>query len=261
MDRDELMRRTGPLYPGLVALRQLTYAPALGQAIPTAEDARRAAPWFPAVGGLVGGLLALLALLVLETGLVPAIAGALAIAAAMILTGGLHERGFARSIEALTGAPSYGTAALGLYGVVSIIALLAARGVFLLGIDPHAWVGAILVSQMVLRWTPVFLQRIGDPLGEAPRGERSLLVGPVSWFALGLGSAFVVVVAILFAGWTGVLSLAIAAGVAFGVGLYYQKREGGLTNDSLGAASVVCELAVLLCFAAAQAATTSPWAS
>lgn len=260
MDRDELMRRTGPLYPALVAVRQLTHAPALGQAVPTREDAQRAAPWFPAVGGLVGGLLALLALLVLEIGLVPAIAGALVIAAATILTGALHERGFARSIEARVG-PTYGQTALGLYGVVSIIALLATRGVLLLGIDPSAWIGAIIVSQMILRWTPLFLQRIGGALGEAPAGERSLLVGPVSWVGLGLGSGFVFVVAILFAGWTGVLAFAVAAAVAFGVGLYYEKREGGLTADSLGAASVVTELAVLLCFAAADAAVSSPWVS
>jgi adenosylcobinamide-GDP ribazoletransferase len=265
LDRDELMRRTGPLYPGLVAVRQLTSAPALGRAVPTRDDAKRAAVWFPAVGGLVGGLLALLALLVLEIGLVPAIAGALVVAAATIVTGALHERGFARSIEALLGGggePAYQpSGALGLYGVVSVIALLAARGVFLLGIDAHAWVGAIIVSQMVLRWSPVFLQRIGDPLGEASPGERTLLVGQVSWIGLALGSGFVLVIAILFAGWTGILSLVIAAGVAFAVGLFYQRREGGLTGDTLAAASVVCELAVLLCFAAARAASVSPWAS
>jgi cobalamin synthase len=70
----------------------------------------------------------------------------------------------------------------------------------------------------------------------------------------------VLVTTILFAGGIGVLALVLAAAVAFGVGLYYQKREGGLTADSLGAASVACELAVLLCFAAANAATSSPWA-
>jgi cobalamin synthase len=137
--------------------------------------------------------------------------------------------------------------------------LVAARGVFLLGIDPDAWVGAIVVSQMVLRWSPLFLQRIGDPLGEARAGERTLLVGSVSWFGLGLGSAFVVVATVLLGGWTGVLSLAITAGVAFGVGLFYQRREGGLTGDTLAAASIVCELSVLLCFAAAEAASVSPW--
>jgi len=49
--------------PVLVAIRLLTRVPVLSGAVPTEHDMARAAPWFPVVGGLIGGLLAVLAAL------------------------------------------------------------------------------------------------------------------------------------------------------------------------------------------------------
>lgn len=265
LDRDEWMRRTGPLYPGLVALRELTVLPVLRSVEPTTDDRTRAAPWFPAVGGLVGGLIALSALIVLATDLVPAIAGVLALVLALALTGGSFETGLARAVENLVAREDsddpYGPRAIGMAGVAAIAASIALRVFLLLGIDPAWWVGAIITSQVVLRWVPVFLLKLGDRLGEPEVGRRSLLVGPVSWAALAIGSGFALLCAILFGGGVGLLALIMSAGLAFGAGVFFQRRYSGLSDTSLSAAAVACELVVLLVFAASHAAVVSPWVS
>jgi len=264
-DRDEWMRRTGPLYPAMVALRQLTRLPVLRGVTPTLEDLTRAAPWYAAIGGLVGGLVALAAMLVQATDMVPAIAGATAVALSVILGGGLHEGGFARAVELIAGGADreqpYAREALGLYGVVAVISLLAARALLLLGIAPGSWIGALILGHIALGWVPVFLSRVGDKVGEPLPGERTLLCGQPSWASVGIGAGFAVVVGVLFGGGVGILALVAAAAVAFGLGLFFQRRYNGLSASSLAASGVVCELVVLLIFAAAHPATASPWAS
>jgi adenosylcobinamide-GDP ribazoletransferase len=263
--RDEWMRRVGPLYPALVAVKQLTPLPILRGVEPTTEDLSRAAVWFPPVGGIIGAVVSLIALLVIETDLVPAIAGALVVALAVVAGAALHERGFARAVENLIGGEDtddpYRRRPIGLYGVVAVIGLLAARIFLLLGTDPDAWIPALLIAQIALRWCPIFLLRLGDRLGEPAGDERSLLVGELSWMALAFASGFALLVAVLFGGLAGLLAAVLVAAVAFGVGVYFQRRYGGLSANTLATAGVVCELVVLIAFAAADPASVSPWTS
>ena len=263
-DRDEWMRRTGPLYPGLVAVKLLTRLPVLRGAEVNAEDTGRAAPWFAVVGGLAGGALAAVAVLVLGFDLVPAIVAALVIALAALLTGALHEAELARTADILgrsgdeTPLDTLG-GRIGLYGILAVVTLFAIRWIVLLGTEPAAWIAAIILSQITIRWSLLLLLKIGDRLDEPSTG-RSLLIGGFSWAAFAIASAIAVVAALFFGGGTGLLSIVIAALVAFFVGLYFQRRDGGLTSQTLGAASIVCELTVLVCFAVAHPAATSPWA-
>ena len=155
----------------------------------------------------------------------------------------------------------YSRRALGLSGVAAIAGSIALRVFLLLGIDPDWWIGALIVSQVVLRWVPVFLLCLGDRLGEPVPGERSLLVGPVSWLSLGIGTGFALLCAILFGGVVGVFALPVAGGLAFGAGVFFQRKYGGLSSTALASCAVVCELVTLLIFAAAHAAVISPWVS
>lgn len=263
LDRDEWMRRTGPLYPALVAVRELSALPVLRGIEPTADDRVRSAPWFPAIGGLIGGLVGLVALGLLATKLVPAIAGVAALAVAVALSAAVFEVGLARVVDKLAAGDvdddPYGRRVLGVPGFAAVAAVMALRVILLLGIEPSWWIGALLTSQVVLRWVPVFLLRLGDRLGEALPGERSLLVGPVTWPGLAIGTGFAALCAILFGGGMGALALVVAAAAAFGAGLLFQRRYGGLTSHTLAASAVLCELLVLLVFAASHAAVASPW--
>ena len=262
VDREEWMRRTGPLYPGLVALRLLTRLPVLRGADPSGEDTGRAAPWFPVVGSLVGGVVAALALLILEVELVPAIVAALVLASAALVTGGLHEAELARTADLLganEGDYELQTGKIGMYGVLAVVTLFAVRWILLLGTDPAEWIGALVASQVIIRWSLLLLLKIGDQIGDNYVG-RSLLIGAFSWVAFAVATAIAVVVATIFGGLVGFLSLLVAAVVAFFVGLFFQRRHGGLSSPTLGAASIVCELTVLVVFALGHPALTSPWA-
>ncbi len=261
MDRDEWMRRTGPLYPALVALRLLTRAPVLRGVELTDDDTGRAAVWFTVVGALVGAALALIALIVLAVDLVPAIVAALVLALAMVVTGALHEGQLARAADLLgrDDDRSGFEGRLGLYGLLAVVILFAMRWILLLGIDRDAWPGALIAGQVAVRWVPLFLLRIGDRV-EEPEPGRSLLIGPFSWAGFGIASGVAVIAALGFGGAAGLVSLLLCAGVAFVVGLFFERRYGGLSTATLGAASMVCELTVFACFAIAAPAVTSAWA-
>ena len=264
-DRDEWMRRTGPLYPGIVALRNLTLLRIPRALEPTADDMSRSAPWFAVIGAIVGGLLALVAVLLLRADLVPAIVGGIVLVLAVVATGAMHEVGLTRSIDVLAAGNADDTyfdtadTQSGLFGLLALMALLSVRGLGLLGTDTSMWVAAIVISQMTLRWSVLLLLKIGDRLGEPRTDRRTLMIGEFSWAMFGAATALASVIAVILAGGLGLAALVIAALLAFGVGLFFQRKFGGLNRHSLGAASVVCEVSVLLCFAAAHPAATSPW--
>jgi len=257
------MRRTGPLYPALVALRQLTSLPLPSGVQATGADTARAAPWYPVIGALLGGALATLAMLVDVTDLVPAITGLMVLAAAIAVTGALHETGWARTVDAVTGEATAG-ASLGLPGLLALLGAVAAQAVLLLGIHPAAWPGALITSQVALRWAPVFVAAIGDRIGEPEADERvprrTLMTRRGAPAALAIGSGVAMVAALLFGGWGALLGLAAAAGAAFLAGLFLERRFSGLDAPGLAAVGLVCQLVALLAFALTDPATASAWA-
>jgi adenosylcobinamide-GDP ribazoletransferase len=264
-DRDEWMRRTGPLYPGIVALRNLTVVRLPRALEPTPDDMARSAPWFAVIGAIVGGVLALAAILLLGADLVPAIAGGIVLVLAVVVAGALHEVGLTRSVDVLAAGTSDDTyydtpdTRSGLFGLLALMGLFAVRALGLLGTDTDKWVAAIIISQVTLRWSVLLLLKIGDRLGEPRTDHRTLMVGDFSWAMFGAATAVASVIAVIFAGGLGLAALIVAALLAFGVGLFFQRKFGGLNRHSLGAASVLCEVSVLICFAAAHPASASPW--
>ncbi len=262
-DRDEWMRKTGPLFPGLVALRQLTTLPMPAGLQATGGDTGRAAPWYPVIGALVGCLLAILAVVIDATDLVPAITGLAVCAAAIAVSGAMHETGFARTVDAITGEAAAGRS-LGLPGLLALLAAVAGRAVLLLGIDPSAWPGALITSQIALRWAPVFVAAIGDRIGEPgpddPMPRLTVMTRKTSPALLAVGSAFAAVAALIFGGWIVLLAFLGAAAVAFLAGLFLERRFSGLDAPGLAAVGLLCELLVLLCFAFADPASSSAWA-
>lgn len=266
MDRDEWMRRSGPLYPGLVALRCLTRLPLpAGLAQPTAEDVQRAAAWFPVVGGLLGGVLAGVLAVGLGLGLVPAVAVALALVLEPVLTGGLHEAGVARvageTARGLGGGDDGADGDGGVVGPVAVGAVLVVRAIGLLGVAAGAWVGALVVSRMVGRWAVLVMDRLGDgqekaaPGAPGPQGHAGLRVGNRSWVPLAIGGAATAVVALWLGGSTGI----VAALGGTTVAALLARRTRGIGEHRLAAAAVLCEVVVLLIFAARVPAAISPW--
>ena len=246
-DRDEWMRRLGPVYPGLVALARTTALVPSETPRATEADVGRAAAWVVAVGALIGVAGFLAVELFVKIGATRALAALVGVVAISLIGGGVAERGLARWMRKVR---------LGEGVTVAASALL--RWVALVSIEPSRWAPVLLVAPVVGRWAAVFLQALADP---APfdRSGRSLVVGqPAPPITVAL-SAGVCVAAVLGLGWIGIGALAVAAAGAFAIGLRAQRQAGGIDAEVVGAAAVIAELVVWVAAALAFPTAISPW--
>jgi adenosylcobinamide-GDP ribazoletransferase len=189
-------------------------------------------------------------------GLTPAIAGLLAVAATILVTGALHEDGLADTADGLFGGAEPARrleimrdSRTGAYGALALIfsvglraAALAANGA------PGPAVAALIAAHALARalpsavmaWVPL-ARDDGLAAGAGqPESEHA-------WTALGIGAA----IAMLFLGFGAGLVAMLAAGLAgFAVIRLARARIGGYTGDILGAIEQLGEIAILLTAAA-----------
>jgi len=207
--------------------------------------------WAPLVGAGVGALAGLVAVASGALGLPPLAGGVLAVAAGVVVTGGLHEDGLADSADAL-GARARPLAVLrdsatGSYGVMALVLALAARAAAVAALPGWTALAGLVAAHALGRGVlaPGLLAR-------AARGDglRRLAGTPSAAAVLGapvLGLA--VAVAALGAG-----GAVLAAGVAWTLGLgpvaWARRRLGGITGDILGAGEQLAETAAILVAAA-----------
>lgn len=233
------------------ALTFLTTLPAPAAAL-SPQGLGRAAVWFPAVGLLVGVLLGGVRWLG-EWLFDPWPAGALVVTVWAVLTGGLHLDGLADCCDGLL-APvsrerrleilrdprlgSFGAAGLGLFLLLKTLAAAAAAPV------------ALLIAPAWARWA----------LLVAARQPQARPGGLGASFAAGLTPGIVAgaaLIPLLLAGLAPLRSgvaLLVAGSAAWGALRLARARLGGVTGDVYGLVVELCELMVLLVFAA------RPWA-
>lgn len=259
-------RILGPLYPLAVALQFLTRLPVPRSLDPEPRDLAAAAIWFPAVGVLVGGLLALTARVLQSASLVPGVVAALLMPVAVLLTGAFHEDGLADTADGIGGGQSRDArlrimrdSRVGSYGALAVVLLILARYACLLGTAPLAWPVALIVAHGLARWTSLPLVTWFSYARDHAAGAGKPLVTGFNSGRLVAGTALALAVAAL-AGWPlGALSILCALATAVLIALYVTRRIGGITGDVLGAANVGAEIAVLVLFAATWPAQVSPW--
>lgn len=230
-------------------------------------DVGRGAVWFPVVGAAVGGIAALAgwgASLVLPL----PVAALAAVATGAMLTGAIHLDGLADT------ADGYGAATreraleimrdhtVGTYGVVALVLALGLRAALVAALLTRPWALAWLVAAGALSRAAALNLGALQPAARAvagasaagpsaiaaparPRSMARLLdgVGPRrAAVAGGLGLA----IAALVGGRRGLLAAAVVAVGSAVWGWRCRRRLGGVTGDTLGAASEVAELAVLM---------------
>jgi adenosylcobinamide-GDP ribazoletransferase len=237
----------------LAAVGFLTRLPVGGGELDT-RSLSRAAIWFPAVGALVGGVAALVRLGAGE--LVPAApATALALLAAVLVTGGLHEDGLADVADAF-GAHTTRERRLeimrdpriGTYGGLAIGFALLLPFSLLAQLDAGRFAEAVLCAHVLGRCAPVVQSR-ALPAARADGSGALLRVGTATALFVGAaGAGFVIALAGPEAG-AAALAAAIVAGAAFGA--LSQRIVGGVTGDVHGAATKVVEIAAYLALVAA----------
>jgi cobalamin 5'-phosphate synthase/cobalamin synthase len=244
----------------LVALAFLTRFPI---PLPAATDGKavgRASLLFPAVGLLIGGVQAGVAMLLL-TRLPDPIVAVLVVAVGVLLTGALHLDGLADTADGFGGGKTREHTleimrdhAVGTYGAtaVALAVLLQATtlaSVTMLGSAGLRW---IVLAPALGRWAPVLLGRY-LPYARAEGGlGKALADGGTGNLEVGGATVIVGLAAGLLAGWNGAGAVALALAITILFGAYFRWRLGGVTGDTLGASVVLVEAATLVAAVALQ---------
>lgn len=232
---------------GLVtALGFLTRVPVPRRAALGPASLGRAAVWFPVVGALVGlvaGATRLLADLALPAGA----ATVLALAAATLLTGALHEDGLADTAD---GFGAHTTRArrleimrdprVGTYGALALIAVTLLAWSLLSALDGEDCLRAAVAGHALARWAILVHAATSRPAREGGAGTL-LRVGPRSLAVATVLTAGLAVVAV------GPPAAAVAVGTALvivaGARTATRRVIGGATGDTFGAVGKLVEVA------------------
>lgn len=235
-----------------VAVAFLTRLPIPGSPPAAPSEVGRAATFFPAVGGLLGAVVAGSAL-ALSPRLPPFLCATLLVALLALLTGALHLDGLADMADGFGGGRTradvlrimrdhaigtYGASALGLV----LLAKVAATAALLAAGNAGRW---LVVAPALARWTPVALAyflpyaRPEGGLGAVVTEHRSAgaLVGTT------VGAGAIAVGAAGISGAWAFLSVAVFTGAH---GVACRRRIGGVTGDTLGASVEIAEALVLV---------------
>lgn len=257
------MRREAELL--LLALQFLTRLPT-PSAPYSAERAAASLRYYPLVGALIGALAALVyagAAALLPPGPLPAI---LAVAAAALLTGALHEDGLADTFDGVGGGRDRAAALeimrdsrLGAFGALALMLALALKLGALAALAPAAAIAALVLGHSLSRLVCVLeiaTNRYARATGAAEHVAAAPSVATLAIAAAGGGA--VIAGAMVFGAEAlapdgardAVLALLGAlTGLALGLlamRRFYSPKLGGYTGDTLGAAQQASEIGLYL---------------
>ena len=215
----------------------------------------RAAWTFPLIGVLVGLFAALIYWLADGLGLLPFVSATLAIVAALLLTGALHEDGLADTVDGFGGRTRERKLEImrdsrtGTYGVSALVSSFMLRaGALASLVEPGLAAAALIAAHAGGRATmPVLMlvlprarqDGLSAEAGKPPLGSviAAVMLGMLA-LALCLGPATALVAALLV-----VAAVALMAWLS-------DQQIGGQTGDVLGAVEQVSEILILLVAAA-----------
>jgi adenosylcobinamide-GDP ribazoletransferase len=209
------------------------------------------ARYFPLAGGLIGAAAAAIYLTAAQfwNGFIPAL---LTLAAAIILTGALHEDGLADFCDCFGARTREARLAImkdsriGAYGVLALALMLGLKASALAQLSAPIAAGALIAAHAGGRLAALIalaaLPYAGNrAAAKAPPLDGRLGAGP--WlFALACG----LLPALLPGAKAGAAGLMLAAAAALTVALIAKRLIGGVTGDVLGATEQVFETGFLL---------------
>ena len=216
------------------------------------SEVARASWTFPIAGAVVGIIGALVYWLADGVGLHPFVAGALGVAATILVTGCLHEDGLADTVDGFGGGATperkleiMRDSSIGSYGASALaLSLMLRAGAIASLADPALVAPALIAAHAGARAImPAFMRLVprarhdglSADAGQPPAGSAwlAILLGVIAlWLALGFGGALVAC-----------LLVAIATVL---MSLISRRQIGGQTGDVLGALEQVSEIVILL---------------
>ena len=171
---------------------------------------------------------------------------------AVLLTGAIHEDGFADSCDGVLGGWNkeerlkiMKDSRIGTYGSVGLVFLILLKFYALLqiesGILPLVWIAGHSLSRFISISHVFFAEYVQNPLNSK---SKSMIVLSVK--DLTVNSVFGLL-PLFFIGNMPWLVLIVNLLIGFVLLFYFKKRLGGITGDSLGATQQIVEVCFYLC--------------
>jgi adenosylcobinamide-GDP ribazoletransferase len=233
------------------AMTFLTSVPLGRRMVLDGADVARGALFFPVVGAGVGAAAGGIA--VLAHPRLPALAAAgIALAVAVLLTGGMHVDALADTADAV-GASTRERALeimrdsrVGAFGVTALILDLLVKAAAVASLLERGGALAALVAAGALSRAASPPLAVMLPYPRLEGGTGSVLAGRVAWPAALAAVSVAVGGAVLAAGMTGLAMAAAVASTTICLGVLYRRWLGGATGDCLGAAIEIGETVALV---------------
>lgn len=237
-----------------IAMAFLTRIPISGDLTPGARDVAAATPFFPAVGALIGSLQVCVIAALSGLGASFELQAILSTIAVVLLAGGLHQDALADMVDGFGGGRTREDVLrimkdprIGAFGALAIVLALGARisALTVLVQFRGGWRWIIVAAALsrcstCLGWLLPYAPRAKLGLGSAVT-DHARASDVLAGIGVGLCTAG------LLLGWQAAL-LAIAwTGGVFGHNAFVcQRRLGGITGDTLGAATETAEVVLLV---------------
>jgi adenosylcobinamide-GDP ribazoletransferase len=210
------------------------------------------AQWAAPIAGMVVGAIGWLAFFFADAfGLPPAIAGALAVAATVFVTGALHEDGLCDTADGFGGGRTrerkleiMRDSRIGTFGAAALLFSILLRTAALSALaKPSLAFSALVASHAAARAVmPVFMRMVPPARSDGLSANSGAIPDSSAFVAVLIGGA-----ALLFLGVSGAVLAAIALAILFfAVRRLCQRQIGGQTGDVLGALEQLSEITVLL---------------
>lgn len=207
--------------------------------------------WFPLAGAVIGALAGAVGAVAYTWGS-PFVAGAIAVATALLITGAFHEDGLGDIADAFGGGTTVERrleimkdSRHGTYGVAAICTSIATR-ILAVASFPSAttlFVGLVAAHTMA-RGAAVASMAIFPPVGRAGLGA-SYSRSTTTRRGL-VAAALAIIIATAATGWWVLPVLAAVAMAAAAVAWLALRKIGGVSGDVLGAIEQVAECAALV---------------
>ena len=220
------------------------------------DSLNHALKYFPLVGWLVGGVCALT--FHLATGFWPAsVAVILSVVVGVILTGALHEDGFADSCDGFGGGWDKSQVLsimkdprIGSYAAIGLILILLLKVFTLIELAAQSEelvLIALLLAHSASRLLVLPLPWLLDYVRDSDDSKSHRMVAArFSGGTLAYSSLLVLLPLLFYQVPVLFYAFANAALVVFAMGLFFKRRLGGYTGDCLGATQQVAEIVIYL---------------
>ncbi len=242
----------------LAALRFLTIIPLPSRREASAEEVGRSTAYFPAVGFIIGLVLAGVNWL-LGLFLPSALVNALLLVALVVVSGALHLDGFVDTCDGVAGHRTVEErwrimhdSRVGAFGVIGAVLLLLVKYASLNSVPARLLPAALVLMAVVSRWAMVYAI-FAYPYAR-PAGLGKVFKQETSWQRFAVATIVAAVAAIGLM-WCADMARFYLAGLASMLGIwvmmlavaaYLKRKLAGLTGDTYGAISEMAEVGVLI---------------